>query len=87
MSKEFTVQMRMVEHHSPGCPHFGIAAVTVVLGGSPMDGIAMVVKTQAGVAEKWVTSTWEHAEKWYRDRGATQGDLDNLLEALEDDGS
>jgi hypothetical protein len=80
---EFTVSLRMVDQHSPGCPNFGIAPVTITVGGAPVDGIAMVVKTRSGVTEKYVTSDWEHAQEWYRGRGATQGDLDNLLEALE----
>jgi len=82
-SEVFKITMRMVEHHSPGCPHFGIAPVTVTIGGSPVEGVAMVVRTQAGVIARHITSTWEHAEKWYREHGATKGDLENLLEALE----
>lgn len=72
-----------------GRPQYGISRVYLTFGDTPIEGIAMITVTHdpegSATTSKWITSSWTHAKKWYKDRGATQYDLDNLLEALEDD--
>lgn len=81
------VSLTMMDHVA-GRPQYGISRVHLTFGGTPVEGIAMIAVTHdpegpaLSTTSKWITSGWEHAKKWYQDRGALKSDLVHLWCAL-----
>lgn len=80
------VSLKMLDRVK-GRPQYGISRVYLTLGGTPIEGIAMIVVTHgpdgsATSTSKWITSEWKHAKTWYLDRGALKSDLVHLWCAL-----
>ncbi len=79
------VSLKMLDRVE-GRPQYGVSRVHLTFGGTPVEGIAMIAVTHdpqgSATTSKWITSSWEHARKWYLDRGALRNDLVQLWCAL-----
>ena len=82
------VSLKMLDRIE-GRTQYGISRVHLTFGGVPVEGIAMIAVTHdpegSATTSKWITSSHEHARKWYLDHGARKSDLVQLWCALRED--